>query len=139
LTENVKDNNGNEDDAMILEANQIDINFINNVNAIVDKHISENEFNVDILCTHIGMSRTSFYNKLKSLTGQPPADYIRNRKIEKAKMMLLKTNLTIMEIAEKCGFYEAKYFREVFKKNVGVSPKQYRNEERNIQTQTKQP
>jgi AraC-like DNA-binding protein len=85
------------------------------------------------------MSRTSFYNKLKSLTGQPPADYIRNRKIEKAKMMLLKTNLTIMEIAEKCGFYEAKYFREVFKKNVGVSPKQYRNEEREKQTQTKQP
>ena len=138
LTENVKDNNGNEDDAMILEANQIDINFINNVNAIVDKHISENEFNVDILCTHIGMSRTSFYNKLKSLTGQPPADYIRNRKIEKAKMMLLKTNLTIMEIAEKCGFYEAKYFREVFKKNVGVSPKQYRTEEREKQTHKKE-
>ncbi|MBQ8806945.1 MAG: response regulator [Bacteroidaceae bacterium] len=138
LDENAKANNGYEDDAMVLEANQIDIKFINNVNAIVDKHMSENEFNVDILCTYIGMSRTSFYNKLKSLTGEPPADYIRNRKIEKAKMMLLKTNFTITEISEKCGFYEAKYFREVFKKNVGVSPKQYRNEEREKQTHKKE-
>lgn len=129
---------GNDFADIIAEANKIDIDFMNNVNAIVDKHMSESEFNVDILCTHIGMSRTSFYNKLKSLTGQPPADYIRIRKIERAKALLTRTNTTITEISEKCGFYDAKYFREVFKKNVGTSPKQYRNEERDKQTQTKQ-
>jgi DNA-binding response OmpR family regulator/two-component sensor histidine kinase len=113
-----------------VEASNIDLEFIKNVNAVVDKHMADGEFNVDILCTNIGMSRTSFYNKLKSLTGYPPADYIRIRKIEKAKIYLSSTSMTINDISEKCGFYDTKYFREVFKKNVGVSPRQYRSGEK---------
>jgi len=118
---------GDEGNVMKIEASNIDIQFIQSVNAVVDKHLSDFEFNVDILCTNIGMSRTSFYNKLKSLTGYAPADYIRMRKIEHAKHLLSNTNMTINDIAEKSGFYDAKYFREVFKKNVGVSPRMYRN------------
>jgi AraC-like DNA-binding protein len=96
------------------------------VNELIEKHIKEGEFNVDILCTKIGMSRTSFYNKLRSLTGHPPADYIRIIKIEKSKQMLATTSMPMAEIAEACGFYDAKYFREVFRKNVGISPREFR-------------
>ena len=107
-------------------ASMADIDFINGVSAIVDAHIKDVEFNVDILCISIGMSRTSFYNKLKTLTGIPPADFIRLRRIEKSKLLLLDTEMSVQEISEHCGFVDVKYFREVFHKNTGVSPREYR-------------
>ena len=106
---------------------QMDVDFLESTNAIIDKHISQADFSVDALCTLMAMSRTSFYNKLKALTGYPPADFIRLRRIEKSKTMLNSTSLTVQEIAEKCGFDDVKYFREVFRKNVGISPREYRN------------
>jgi CheY-like chemotaxis protein len=104
----------------------VDVDFIKSVSAIVDAHIRDAEFNVDILCTSIGMSRTSFYNKLKSLTGYPPADFVRLRRVEKSKYLLLNSELSIQEISERCGFVDVKYFREVFRKNVKCSPRDFR-------------
>ena len=105
---------------------EVDVDFIKSVSAIVDAHIRDAEFNVDILCTSIGMSRTSFYNKLKSLTGYPPADFVRLRRVEKSKYLLLNSELSIQEISERCGFVDVKYFREVFRKNVKCSPRDFR-------------
>jgi DNA-binding response OmpR family regulator/two-component sensor histidine kinase len=113
-----------EEGALLPDKHEME--FVSKVNELIEKHIKEGEFNVDILCTKIGMSRTSFYNKLRSLTGHPPADYIRIIKIEKSKQMLATTSMPMAEIAEACGFYDAKYFREVFRKNVGISPREFR-------------
>lgn len=109
-----------------VQTNVKDVGFIKMVGETVDKHMRDTEFNVDILCTEIGMSRTSFYNKLKSLTGYSPADYIRMCRIEHSKQLLLTTTLAIAEVSEACGFYDTKYFREVFRKNVGTSPREFR-------------
>ena len=73
----------------------------------------------------MGMSRTSFYNKIKALTDQAPADYIRLIKLKYAAQLLEEQRYSITEIAEKTGFNDAKYFREVFKKHFNVSPSQY--------------
>ncbi len=119
--ENVKTND------IESEFNDIDVDFIQSINKIINDHLNDNGLNVDTLCTFIGMSRTSLYNKLKSLTNYSPADYIRMHRIEKSKLMLQKSKFNINEISERCGFGDAKYFREVFKKNTGMSPSQYRN------------
>ncbi len=74
------------------------------------------------------MSRTSFYTKIKALTGQAPADYIRVVRLKKAAQLLKERNHNITEIAEMTGFSDAKYFREVFKKHFQMSPSQYSKE-----------
>ncbi len=114
-------------DQTIMDAHSVDVEFIKSVSKMIDEHLSENNLTVDTLCALVGMSRTSLYNKIKSLTGYPPADLIRIRRIAKAKSLLDNTRLTINDISDRCGFSDVKYFRDVFKKNVGVSPSQYRN------------
>ncbi len=125
-----KENIWNEvkiDENKELNANNIDLEFIKSINNFINENIENNNFTVDTLCTLVGMSRTSFYNKLKSLTGWSPADFIRIHRIEKAKLLLINSNLNINDISDKCGFSDVKYFREVFKKNLDMSPIQYRN------------
>lgn len=67
------------------------------------------------------MSRSSFFNKLKTLTGYAPADYIRSIRLQHAANLLIQERCTIIEVADATGFSDAKYFREVFRKHYGVS------------------
>lgn len=85
------------------------------------------DFGVDVLSNQHHMSRTSFYNKLKALTGYAPADYIRMIRLQRAAQLLKQKEYTITEIAEIVGFSDAKYFREVFKKYYNVSPSKFVN------------
>ena len=91
-------------------------------------------FNVDVLCTLLNMSRTSFYNKIKALTDQAPADYIRLIRLKRAAHLLKTEKYTIAEVAEMTGFNDAKYFREVFKRHFKVSPSRYMKGEDNKNT-----
>ncbi|MBQ8672603.1 MAG: response regulator [Bacteroides sp.] len=106
-------------------AGELDWKFIANVKRHIGMQIGNPQFNVDALCLLVGMSRTSFYNKLKALTGQAPADYIRIIRLQHAARLLGEKRHSVTEVAEQCGFNDAKYFREVFKKYYGVSPKHY--------------
>ena len=80
---------------------------------------------LEVLCNLLNMSRTSFYNKIKALTDQAPADYIRLIRLKHAAQLLKEQKHTITEISELTGFSDAKYFREVFKKHFDMSPSQY--------------
>lgn len=100
--------------------------------ATVKKHVEDNldnpSFNVDVLCNLLNMSRTSFYNKIKALTDESPADYIRVIRLKRAAQLLKEQKHSVTEVAEMTGFSDAKYFREVFKKHFEVSPSQYAKE-----------
>ena len=80
---------------------------------------------MDDLCSLMGMSRTSLYNKMKSFTTQSPSDIIRETRMKRAAEMLLTNKYTIMEVSDLMGFSEPKYFREVFKKHFGITPSEY--------------
>ncbi|MBE6287673.1 MAG: response regulator [Mediterranea massiliensis] len=105
--------------------NNLDWKFITTLKQEVEKHMDDPDFNIDKLCVLLAMSRTSFYNKLRALTGQSPADYIRIIRLKHAAQLLKEQKYSITEIAEMTGFNDAKYFREVFKKHFKVSPSQY--------------
>lgn len=106
-------------------ANDLDWKFISTVTHYIEDNLSKTDFNVDSLCALMNMSRTSFYNKLKALTGQAPADYIRIIRLKRAAQLLREKQYNITEISEMTGFNDVKYFREVFKKYYKVSPSQY--------------
>lgn len=112
---NLELNDKNEDIPCANCNNDLDREFIATVKKIVDDNMDNPGFNVDTLCSLMNMSRTSFYNKIKALTDQAPADYIRLIKLKYAAQLLEEQRYTITEIAERTGFNDAKYFREVFK------------------------
>ena len=105
--------------------NSLDWKFISNVNKIVDENINNPEFSVNVLCESSGMSRTSFYCKLKALTGQSPTEFIRVMRLKRATELLKEGEYAINEISDMVGFSETKYFREVFKKYYKMSPSRY--------------
>jgi len=105
--------------------NTLDWKFIASVKECIEKNMGDSDFNVEMLSNLHYMSRTSFFNKLKALTGYAPADYIRLIRLQHAAQLLKQGEYTITEIADKVGFSDAKYFREVFKKYYGVSPSKY--------------
>ena len=98
----------------------------------MEDNIDNPALTVDVLCSLMGMSRTSFYNKLRALTDQAPGDYIRLIRLKRAVQLLKEDTHSITEIAEMTGFSDAKYFREVFKKHYNVSPSQYGKEKKAI-------
>ncbi|WP_373799578.1 response regulator transcription factor, partial [Bacteroides heparinolyticus] len=103
----------------------LDWRFVATVKKEVEANMEQPNFNVDALCNLMNMSRTSFYNKIKALTDQAPADYIRLIRLNHAAQLLKEQRYSITEISEKAGFSDAKYFREVFKKHFNMSPSQY--------------
>lgn len=120
------------DEDCINCSQDIDWKFIANVKKNVEDNIDNPALTVDVLCSLMGMSRTSFYNKLRALTDQAPGDYIRLIRLKRAVQLLKEDTHTITEIAEMTGFSDAKYFREVFKKHYNVSPSQYGKEKKAI-------
>ena len=98
----------------------------------MEDNIDNPALTVDVLCSLMGMSRTSFYNKLRALTDQAPGDYIRLIRLKRAVQLLKEDTHSITEIAEMTGFSDAKYFREVFKKHYNVSPSQYGKEKKAV-------
>lgn len=109
----------------------LDWKFIASIKKNVEENMDNPGFTIDVLCTLLNMSRTSFYNKLKALTDQSPGDYVRLIRLKRAMQLLKEQKYTITEVAEMTGFSDAKYFREVFKKHFNVSPSQYAKEEGN--------
>lgn len=99
----------------------LDWKFIASIKKNVEDNMDNPSFTIDVLCTLLNMSRTSFYNKLKALTDQAPGDYVRLIRLKRAMQLLKEQKYTITEVAEMTGFSDAKYFREVFKKHFNIS------------------
>lgn len=115
-------------------ATTLDWKFMGAVRRTINEHMADNDFTVDTLCAALNMSRTSFYNKLKALTGETPIDFIRNIRLSRSAELLQAGGMSITEVAEATGFCDGKYFREVFKKYYGVSPSGYAKGERKEKT-----
>jgi AraC-like DNA-binding protein len=89
------------------------------------KHFSK-PVSVDELAEVAGYSRFHFTRLFTAAQGAPPAEYLQQLRIKAAVKMLQTTGLTVKEIAESCGFYDATHFCKQFRKSVGVSPRAFR-------------
>ena len=107
--------------------NSSDDAFLYKVNKLIETHLSEEKLDVAYLCEQMHTSRASFFNRIKTLTGMGPNNYINKFRMERAAEMLKQSNLSMSEIAERTGFSTARYFSTTFKKYMGVTPTQYKN------------
>ena len=105
-----------------------DLKFIQDLNAFIDAHLDDGALDVPEMSAALNMGRSAFYDWTKRLIGQAPSEYLRHRRLEKAKELLRIGGRSIYEIADMTGFNDARYFSTTFRKNVGVTPSQYRKQ-----------
>ncbi len=92
----------------------------------IESNLDNNELSVESLAKYAGLSRSSFFNKIKSLTGQSPVEFIRNYRLQKAAQLLKSEQLLIKEVCFMTGFSDLKYFGKCFKEKYGMTPGNYK-------------
>lgn len=103
---------------------ELDSNFMKKVMEWIDAHIQE-DFSVDVLASEMALSRSAFFKKIKSLTGNSPQDFIRDIRMKKAATLLTQEKYPVNEVAYLVGFSNPKYFSTAFKKYYGKTPSEY--------------
>jgi AraC-like DNA-binding protein len=91
----------------------------------IEQNITNPQLSVEGLSKQIGMSRSTLYAKLLQIAGQTPIEYIRSFKLERAAILMEKSNMTIAEIAYQVGFTTPNYFARSFRQKYGMQPSEY--------------
>ncbi len=92
-------------------------------------YIDENlgcEFDIAAMCKQLGVGRTKLYELFRKETRMGVSEYLRHRRMHRAKKLLKTTDLSIAQISEAVGFSDYNYFSRIYKKTYGKSPRSYR-------------
>lgn len=100
--------------------------FIKKVQAQMKAHLSDETFGVRELARELAMSRSQVFKKLKALTGQSIAQYMRNYRLHCARQLLESSSLSVSEVAYAVGFRDPAYFSRVFSEAFGSPPSEVR-------------
>lgn len=111
-----------------LTFSNADERFLMKLTSLIDKKLDETELRIDDLAVEMAMSRSSFYNKVKVITGLSANVFLNDYKIKKAAILLRDPEIQIQEIAMQLGFGNQRYFSTVFKQITGKTPTQFRSE-----------
>lgn len=103
--------------------------FLSKLMKIVENELDNPDLDVDMLADRMAVSRSTLYAKMKSISGAGVKDFINEIRIKKAMVLLRETTIPIVEISEKSGFSQQRYFSTVFKQHTGLTPTQYRQQE----------
>jgi signal transduction histidine kinase/ligand-binding sensor domain-containing protein/DNA-binding response OmpR family regulator len=107
------------------EIESVDDKFIRQLSFHIEKHLSDSNYTVDQLSADMNMSRVGLYKKVLPLTGKSPVEYIRSYRLLKSKPLLLKSQMTIAEVAYEVGFSNPKHFSKYFKQEFNMLPSAY--------------
>jgi len=99
--------------------------FLEKILNIVEGKLNDTQFNIDHVADSVGMSRSVFYRKFKSLTATSPVEFVRDVRLKKAKELLDAGNDNISTIAYSVGFSNPKYFSACFKAKYQQNPSDY--------------
>ncbi len=103
----------------------LDEKFLQQAIDIVEKHMMNTDFNVEMLVKEMGLSRSNLYLKFKEITGLSSSAFIRNIRLKRAVQLFEKSDYSVKEIMYMTGFNTASYFAKCFKKQFGVIPSEY--------------
>lgn len=104
-----------------------DQKFMDKLVQIITENMDNCDFSVDNMALAVDMSRSNFFRKLKSITGQSPIDFLKQMKMKRAVQLIESKEYNISEIAYMTGFNDAHYFSKCFKQAYGISPTEYKN------------
>ena len=93
----------------------------------IDENIDDETLSSETLCDKLAISKSSLYNKTKSVLGTTPNSMINQRRLSKAATLLKSTTLSVSEIIDQTGIASRTHFYDLFNKAYGCSPSDYRN------------
>lgn len=102
---------------------------IYSITSYIHSHYQE-DLSLDLLAQKFGISNCYLSHQFKSVTGFTVTDYIQMTRIRNVQAMLINTQIPITEAAAPCGFNSFSQFNRVFRKHIGMSPSQYRKQNR---------
>ncbi len=102
-----------------------DEKFLKQAMAVIEEHMMDTDFSVEMLVKELGLSRSNLYLKLKELTGLSSSEFIRNVRLKRAVQLLKQSDLSVKEVMYMTGFNTASYFSKCFKKQFGMVPSDY--------------
>jgi signal transduction histidine kinase/DNA-binding response OmpR family regulator len=109
--------------------NSLDEKFLEKLQLILNKQLSNSDFTADDFASDMGMSRMQLHRKLKSLLGVSATEFLRKERIKMAANLLKKGNGNISEIAYAVGFNDTSYFIRCFKEMYHCTPSEYLEKE----------
>lgn len=92
-----------------------------------EQHISDPDMKISDMASHLALGRTTLTERVKEITGMPPADFIRYLRIQRACRLISTTDQTLSQIAYAVGFSDPNYFSKAFKRATGQTPTAYRS------------
>lgn len=111
-----------------VEIGTVDKSFMERLMQVIERNLSNAEFNISDLAKEVGMSKAVLYKKFNALTQLPIGDFIKTLRLKKAAFLLANDKFNVSEIAWEVGFNDRKYFSKEFKKKYGKSPSEFAKE-----------
>jgi DNA-binding response OmpR family regulator len=123
----IKDKFSSKDDytAIDLSLTSLDEKMLSKAFKVVNKNISNQDFNIDEFSEVLGISRSMLYAKMKAWANTTPKDFIQEIRLKHAARLLELDNLNISEISFQVGFKRPKYFSQCFQKKYGLTPSEF--------------
>lgn len=103
---------------------QEDRAFTDRLYAIFQQRMADEKFNVSILATQMGMSRSQLFKRVREVTGESPKQLLNKIRLQSAEKLLQEGNMTVSEVADATGWNSVSYFSKSFKRRFGHSPKE---------------
>ncbi|KAB8314715.1 helix-turn-helix transcriptional regulator [Tolypothrix campylonemoides VB511288] len=109
-----------------LDDSPLDALKLNQVKDFIEEGLAE-DLSIADMAAVVHMSQFHFARAFKTATGQSPHRYLTQRRMERAKVLLSVTRLSVAEVAYRVGFYNTSHFTAQFRKATGTTPKAYRD------------
>ena len=106
--------------------------FLEKFNQLVEENLHNNKLNVAFLTKEMAMSRSILYDKIKLQTGMGINEYIQKSRLQKARQNLIETDKPITDISDELGFTTPKYFSVLFKSAFGMTPREFRKQNKTL-------
>jgi DNA-binding response OmpR family regulator len=108
-----------------ITTNSKDAEFLERLIKHVEDNIGDSELNINNLAQTLAMSRSTFFRKIKAITGSTGKDFVDTIRLKKAAQLLLNSGMNISEVAYTIGHSNPQYFSKCFKAYFKVSPSEY--------------
>ena len=109
-------------DTSVPELSPLDKKFMEKLNRLIEENMTTIDIDIAFMTDKMAMSHSSFYRKVKALTGVSANEYIRKVKLQRSMQLLKEGESNVTEVAMLTGFNNIGYFRKCFKKEFGLSP-----------------
>jgi two-component system, response regulator YesN len=94
--------------------------------AYIHEHYADEQLSLQQVCKHIYLSMSYFSALFKPYTGETFVEYVTRYRLDKAKELLASSQLKTYELAAQVGYNDPQYFSVIFKRHIGMTPKEFR-------------